>query len=337
MGYMKHQLTHKQGENYPYQCAVCLRTWRYAPDDKCAGLPCYYWRQSPAWLQTFSQLRRNHLRPRNRKEPDGLLWCHDAWWELYDERQATPRRRMTERQRQALAECWTRTQTKYTCAYCGGVPRHLASLKHYLPGICRDCLERLEELYERESDRTGVVEIAREILARPELACVLDTETTSLSGEPVEIAVVDLAGEVLFNSLIRPKYPVEPGARAVHGITDSELEQAPTLAEAWPDLQRVLAGRTTILTYNADFDESMVAGTARRDGLAPLPQSWHCLMEMFATWYGQWSSYHEDYKWQPLNGGHRALSDALAALDCLKVMADEHEEPSPEELLRAES
>ncbi|MBO0792023.1 MAG: hypothetical protein J2P36_13900 [Ktedonobacteraceae bacterium] len=60
-------------------------------------------------------------------------------------------------------------------------------------------------------------------------------------------------------------------------------------------------------------------------------------MLMDAAYVGQWSEYHEDYQWQPLNGGHRALGDALAALDVLKHMAATPEEdmsPARKELER---
>jgi DNA polymerase III epsilon subunit-like protein len=335
---MKHQIILQQGEKYPYLCTTCLRTWRYRPSetDPCANKPCYYWQQSPAHLQTFSQLRRAHLKPRSRKEADAYLWCHDAWWALYDSREAMPRRQMTEKQKQAYLAAWPRTQEKYTCAYCQSRPRHLADLKRYFPGVCRWCMDILNELYEREADHTGVVRTAQKILAHPEKYVVLDTETISLYGEPVEIVVIDLSGVVLFNSLIKPKYPVEPDARAVHEITDEELATAPTLAEVWPDLQRALADRSTILTYNAAFDQARINQTARRDGLEELPHTWHCLMEMYAIWYGEWSDYYKNYRWQPLNGGHRALGDALAALNCLKEMAVEAERLSPEEQRIAE-
>jgi DNA polymerase III subunit epsilon len=44
-------------------------------------------------------------------------------------------------------------------------------------------------------------------------------------------------------------------------------------------------------------------------------------MEWYAQYYGEWSSYYEDYKWQPLNGGHNAIVDCLACLDLIKEMA----------------
>jgi DNA polymerase III epsilon subunit-like protein len=43
----------------------------------------------------------------------------------------------------------------------------------------------------------------------------------------VEIAVVDLASKVLFESLVNPEYPVSASARAKHQLSDAELAQAP--------------------------------------------------------------------------------------------------------------
>lgn len=42
----------------------------------------------------------------------------------------------------------------------------------------------------------------------------------------------------------------------------------------------------------------------------------------YAEFCGEWSDYHNSYRWQPLYGGnHRALGDAIAALDLLKDIA----------------
>ena len=83
----------------------------------------------------------------------------------------------------------------------------------------------------------------------------------------------------------------------------------------------MLAGRSLILTYNAEFDEAVMLRSARRYHLPELAQQWECLMLWYAQYFGAWSNYWGDYKWQPLHGGHRALSDALAALERLKRMA----------------
>jgi len=64
-----------------------------------------------------------------------------------------------------------------------------------------------------------VRQCAAEWVSDPETV-LLDTETTSLDGWPVEVAVLDMSGRILFDSLMRAPAPVEDSARAVHGNTD---------------------------------------------------------------------------------------------------------------------
>lgn len=46
-----------------------------------------------------------------------------------------------------------------------------------------------------------------------------------------------------------------------------------------------------------------------------------CAMQQWAIWCGDYSEYHGNYKWQKLNGGHRALEDCRACLTLLHQMA----------------
>src|SRR5690606_33823093 len=50
---------------------------------------------------------------------------------------------------------------------------------------------------------------------------ILDTETTGLyDAEIVEIAVIDLGGNILMNTLVRPKNPIPAEVTAIHGINN---------------------------------------------------------------------------------------------------------------------
>jgi hypothetical protein len=150
-------------------------------------------------------------------------------------------------------------------------------------------------------------------MQRPGAAVVLDTETTSLSGVAIELAVIDAAtGEVLLDTLIDPAgVEIEDGARAVHGITDAELAGAPSWAEVWPRLRAAVGGRT-VLAYNSRFDQTTIERTHRHAGLDPaeLPADWQCLMAARSTWL------EVGYR-LALGGGHRALGDTLSARDIL--------------------
>ena len=213
------------------------------------------------------------------------------------------------------------------------MPESLADIKYEMsgPGLCLGCKERLEWLNEQAvldaqiaEDRRDVCSLAYQLLQRADWA-LIDTETTSLAGVVCEIAVVVGDGSILFHSLVNPEYPVSDDARDIHGISDEELAAAPTLPEIWPQLQEALRDRTILVAYNAAFDQARLAQSARRYHLQDLVQEWECAMEAYAAFCGNWSDYHGRYTWIPLVGGHRAVGDALAALERVREMAAVYE------------
>jgi DNA polymerase III subunit epsilon len=150
-------------------------------------------------------------------------------------------------------------------------------------------------------------------------------ETTSLDGVVCEIGVVNPDGSVLFESLVNPECPVAPLARAKHGITDEELVAASILPQIWQELQEALHDRAVLVAYNADFDRERLTQSARRYSLQVLTQDWQCAMEAYAAFCGNWSDDYGGYIWVSLEGSHRAVGDAQAALDCVREMAAAYE------------
>lgn len=175
-------------------------------------------------------------------------------------------------------------------------------------------------------DKISAICWAKEVLRNPRSWRIVDTETTGLDCRDriVEIAVVDLTGAPLLNTLVQPtgEWFMSPDAEAVHGISSDDLADTPTFPEVYPELVKAL-GECSILAYGANFDAGMVASEITKAGLLPLPnyRRWHCLMQKYSVWCGEWSYHHEDYRWQALSGSHRALGDSLAALSCLNEMA----------------
>ena len=205
---------------------------------------------------------------------------------------------------------------------------------------------------EREKDldqyiagvRRDAIQTAKESLSQPLI--IFDTETTGLHGdaEVIEIAAVDLTGNVLIDTLVKPSVPVPEDATAIHGIRDEDLATAPDITEVLPDLEAVFADKV-LACYNLDFDlrllnQSLYArGHEQRDWVAfPFkPENrWDrglCIMNLFAEFYGEYSDYHGSFTWQRLGNAaiycdvtvdaaaHRALADAQMALGVLKYMA----------------
>lgn len=91
----------------------------------------------------------------------------------------------------------------------------------------------------------------------------LDTETTGLDDEAqiIEIAIVNDAGAVLFESLVKPTVPVDYEAQEIHGIGPERLATAP----AWPDIAeqvRAVLEDKRVVIFNSKFDIRLLQQTA---------------------------------------------------------------------------
>ena len=170
---------------------------------------------------------------------------------------------------------------------------------------------------------------------------ILDTETTGLGddAEVVELAVIDCAGAVLLDTLVRPSGPVPAEAAAIHGITDAMLAEAPTWSELHARFCDLVEGRQVVI-YNREFDVRVIRQTAHRYGLLA-PQGFdlaldgsavHCAMQAYAELNGEWSAEKGRYRWQKLStaaqqqgvkveNAHRALGDCLMTLGLVRAMA----------------
>jgi len=189
-------------------------------------------------------------------------------------------------------------------------------------------------------DRKAAADAMRQLLNEG-TAVILDSETTGLdtTDEIVQIAIIDLAGTVLLDTLVRPSKPIPPAARSIHHITDEMVADAPTFDQVWPKIADLCAGREIVI-YNASYDVSMLISSRASAGgpyLTDIKTWWDryspaeqeirqmkttCAMEWWSQFIGDWSDYFGNYKFQKLPGGdHTALGDARATLAVIKRMA----------------
>jgi hypothetical protein len=327
---MQHQLTQTSGG---FGCSTCLLIWKQKPRSDCRGLPVYYaWEEVPPDLHTETQFRKMHLKLQGNVRPAALKISGGnkyEWW-LYRKEDTRPMREATPAQKAGRAKAWVTVQEQYRCPQCNRAPESLAEMKWFRKGglLCENCAQwQAYEDEQRAIDeeiRFAHLENSRwsaHMLTRDDWV-ILDTETTDLYGYLCEIAVVNSRGRVLFHSLVNPRWFITPQARAVHGLSPHRLSFAPTLPEIWSNLWEAIGRRTLFLAYNAEFDRSTIERGARRYGLRMPAVQWECLMITYAGWYGEYSEYWHDFKWQPLPGGtHGAIGDALAALAVVKEMA----------------
>ena len=188
------------------------------------------------------------------------------------------------------------------------------------------------------SARQNAHRTAQDILFDP--LVIFDTETNGLgaNAEIVEIACIDGGGAVLLASLVRPAHPIPRDATNIHGITDADVQGAPTIVDLMPGLQEIWqqASRgNRVFAYNLDYDARLLVQSfgARRQRW-PFPhRSENDIMQLYAEYYGDWSDWHGSFTWQSLSRAveqcdlafdgeaHRALADARASLAVLRHMA----------------
>ena len=115
---------------------------------------------------------------------------------------------------------------------------------------------------------------------------VIDFETTGLtpgSDRVVEAAIVRIdPGEkprLVLNTLVDPLRPIS--ATEIHGITDSDVRDAPTFADIAGDVLEALSG-TVVAAYNVYFDMRFLEFELRQVGVEVIPPHF-CLMYLRPT------------------------------------------------------
>jgi len=246
----------------------------------------------PDNLKTKKQLSELGLSPKN---PVGFIKTRNytlLLFDINDSESVKPKKQLTEKQKLGLEK--------------NKVKREIKQFLHHN--------------YRITLDYTRTIEWAKKW--KGEQFLILDTETTGLEGsEIVEIAVIDQEKQVMMNTFVKPLYSIPDEVIRIHGITNEMVINSPSFADIYDQLAQILTGQN-VLIYNANFDDGIISGCCRRYHLPRIKFNSDCLMEMYAMFVGEYSDYYDDYKWQPLNKGHRALDDCLRAFEVLEEMAN---------------
>lgn len=180
--------------------------------------------------------------------------------------------------------------------------------------------------------KAAAIQWAKEALA-DSAAIILDTETTGLDyrARMVQFAAIGIAGNTLLDTLINPETPIPADVTRIHGITNGDVANAPTLPDVQAEINGILKLASRVIVYNADYDRRIIgqhfAAYAPEETTNRLDRLyWDCAMYQYARFVGEWDEHHGNYRWQKLPSApgvqaHNALGDCLSTLAIIKQMA----------------
>lgn len=158
-----------------------------------------------------------------------------------------------------------------------------------------------------------------------ERSLIVDTETVGAGSttEIVEIAFGNFAGEIVFQSLVRPVFN-RTGTRSANQsrFDKEELERAPYWTEIWPQVSELVRNRL-LIAYNAGFDRRAIAAACSRHQQETEERGWRCAMQLVKQVAGVKRSLPlaEACALYNLPGGtHRAAADVRATYQLLSAL-----------------
>ena len=174
---------------------------------------------------------------------------------------------------------------------------------------------------------------SRSATPAPSGYAVFDCETTGTDtgrDEIVSLALLQLDPDGLetdrYTCLLRPTREIPAEATAVHGISATDVADAPSFGDLAVEL-RVLLGDAVFVAHNVGFDLPMLEHAFERSGIDYRPPATACTLEAFRLL----EPLADNHRLQSickrrgitLEGAHEALSDVLATAELLRVVLAE--------------
>ena len=146
----------------------------------------------------------------------------------------------------------------------------------------------------------------------------IDFETASRAMDSacsIGLVKMDEEGNAIdsYYSLIRP--PVlyfDPMCVAVHHIKPSDVTDAPTFDEIWPDVKTFI-GTNPLVAHNATFDIGILKSTLEHYGLEPCHNEYYCTLSLSRKLWNNKRCHKltylaSEFGWE--YDAHNALADA---------------------------
>ena len=170
-------------------------------------------------------------------------------------------------------------------------------------------------------------------LTRP--LAVFDLETTGIDVERdkiVQIAIIRVEPDGTrrtFEALVNPERPIPPEATTVHGIKDSDVQDAPTFSQIRHEVEEILTGADLTGYNSVRFDQPLLTNELKQAGseLDFLGVKHLDAMRIFHLKEKRdLSAAYRLYCGKELVGAHDALADTTATLEILDAQLNHYDD-----------
>jgi phage FluMu protein Com len=208
-------------------------------------------------------------------------------------------------------------RTKRNCRGCNKLMSRHAAL-HL--SLCPRC----HKIELRQTSRDTAICTTRDYFAQPEKFVFLNSEAANLGmhSEIIEVVVLSLQGDVLFDSLVRPQqsplWRIHRAPRIIHQMVAS----APTFPEIYPMLCEAIRDKI-VIAYNMAAAQHRFNFVIAKHGLPDLPlRQWSCALSLYATFMGSPTTAWSHYRKRLPSATRRARSDGETMLGLLRTIAN---------------
>lgn len=276
----------------------------------------------PEDLYTITQLKKQGLKPIE-KEPK--YFTHNQYGKVYylyniNETKEIKKRLPTEKQLEALTNG---RRLRKVCKVCNIEYRYITDLDNHK--ICYKCNEYCNMFFQQYVETTNI-KLFKDLLDHKDTYIILDTETTGLEDydQVIELSIIDLDGNVLFDSLFKPSIDVSKGAENIHGLDNKVLSNQPIWSNKWNEIKSILKDKT-VLIYNSSFDYDLIRQTCKAFKVEFTHFDTKCLMNLYSEYIDskRWVSLENAYLTEvgDIKQSHRALSDCIMCIELIKTIA----------------
>jgi len=186
--------------------------------------------------------------------------------------------------------------------------------------------------------KENAIRWANMLIGRGRNLMIFDLETTHANpdkAQMVELGVINGLGETVYQTLVKPDFPIPPEASAIHGIDDDMVANAPEAGPVISSMHSMLRHDVTLTAYNFQYDWTVLQNSVMHHpqvGIDFQVKHKACAMKIWSSWNAEWNSRFNNWRWVKLteaaveagldtSGAHRAVDDCMMTLGILVWLA----------------